>query len=658
MKKTLLLILLISIRLQAQDAWKITALEPQKCNPYYGVTLANGMLGLVSSQVPFQHKCLVLNGVYDKFGRGNVSNYFENVDPLNAEMSIDGQAITTDNISKYTQTLDMQRASLSASFVFGQKASISYEEFALRELPHSALMVVNIHALKDCQVTFTNRHKLPKDLRISNQRYVEMHPSKGPVYLLSTDAKSPTGKWDVTASSSFIFAEKPYPSVSQEKGMAAVTLNLHRGQDYKIGIVGSLLASNEHPDVQNEADRMTIFAALEGIDRLVNRHVEAWKQLWKGDIVIEDNPQVQQDVHSMLYHLYSFVKKDSRKSISPMGLSGLGYNGHIFWDADIWMFPALLVLHPELAKAMVDYRIDRLQAARQNASAHGFEGAMYPWESSDTGLEETPTWALTGTFEHHITGCVALAAWNYYRVTQDSAWLQREAWPLLQQTADFWASRIETDDHGKAHIRNVVCADEYAENVDDNAFTNAIAMLNLRIAIKAAGLTNHPVKAEWLKYADALPITQMQNGVTAEYAGYNGQAIKQADVNLLAYPLGFITDSQQIERDMEYYAKKVPHDDTPAMTESIFALLYSQMGNTHKAAEYFKSGYEPNLLPPFRVLAECKGGTNPYFATGAGGELQAVIFGFGGYEITDKGLIQKPATLPEGWKGLKIKRAE
>ena len=658
MRKILLLLFLVSIHLQAQDMWKITATDPQKCEKYYGVTLANGTLGIVSSQVPFQNKCIVLNGTYDKFGRGNVSNYFENIDPLNAQMMIDGETVNINNISQYVQTLDMQQASLSGSFSFGKKADISYEEYALRELPHSALMIVKIHAQKDCQIVLTNRHKVPKELHLFNQRYQEMHPSKSNVYLLSTDAKSPTGKWDITATSSFIFPVKPYPTVSHEKGAESATLDLKSGQDYIIGVVGSILTSNEHPDVQNEADRMTIFATLEGVDRLISRHIEAWKNLWKGDIVIDGNKQAQQDVHSMLYHLYSFVREGSRKSISPMGLSGLGYNGHIFWDADIWMFPALLVLHPELAKSMVDYRIDRLQAALQNASAHGYDGAMYPWESSDSGLEETPTFALTGTFEHHITGCVALSAWNYYRVTQDTTWLKHEAWPLLQQTADFWVSRIETDNQGKAHIRNVVCADEYAENVDDNAFTNAIAMLNLRIAIQAAQLTGNKVKTEWQKYADALPITKMKNGVTAEYEGYNGQNIKQADVNLLAYPLGSITDSQQIQKDIEYYAKKIPLHDTPAMTESIFALLYSRIGNAKKAAEYFKAGYEPNLLPPFRVLAECKGGTNPYFATGAGGEIQAILFGFGGYEITDKGLVKKSSSLPEGWKKLEIKRVE
>lgn len=173
-------------------------------------------------------------------------------------------------------------------------------------------------------------------------------------------------------------------------------------------------------------ERLTVFAHLEGCDRLLARHLSQWDELWESDILVEGDAQAQQDIHSMIYHLYSFVREGSALSISPMGLSGSGYNGHIFWDADTWIFPTLLMLKPQLAKSMIEYRFNRLQAARKNAFEHGFRGAMFPWESADSGFEETPVWALAGTFEHHITGCVALAAWNYYRVTQDKDWLKKK----------------------------------------------------------------------------------------------------------------------------------------------------------------------------------------------------------------------------------------
>jgi len=166
------------------------------------------------------------------------------------------------------------------------------------------------------------------------------------------------------------------------------------------------------------------------------------------------------------------------------------------------------------------------------------------------------------------------------------------------------------------------------------------------------GITPDP---DWMTVADNIPILKMDNGVTKEHAAYNGEGIKQADVNLLAYPLKEITDKGQVKRDLEYYSSRVPNEGTPSMTQGVFALLYARLGDAEKAYHWFKDAYVPNLNPPFRVIAETKGGTNPYFATGAGGILQSVLMGFGGLEITPQGIKQLPSILPSGWRNLTIK---
>ncbi|MGI4805755.1 MAG: glycosyl hydrolase family 95 catalytic domain-containing protein, partial [Janthinobacterium lividum] len=289
-----------------------------------------------------------------------------------------------------------------------------------------------------------------------------------------------------------------------------------------------------------------------------------------------------------------------------------------------------------------------------NAFSHGFKGAMYPWESAGTGVEETPVWALSGPFEHHITADVANAAWNYYCVTQDKTWLRERGWPILSATADFWASRVERNGAGHFDIKNVVAADEWAENVDNNAFTNAAAKVNLQNAAAAAKLLGIPANSDWALVAQNIPILKMPNGVTQEHASYHGEGIKQGDVNLLAYPLKTITDPAQIKKDLAYYETRIPNEGTPAMTQAIFALLYSRLGDGEKAYHWFKEAYEPNLVPPFRVIAETKGGTNPYFATGAGGILQSLLMGFGGLDITPNGITQVKSKLPAKWKSVTL----
>ena len=201
-----------------------------------------------------------------------------------------------------------------------------------------------------------------------------------------------------------------------------------------------------------------------------------------------------------------------------------------------------------------------------------------------------------------------------------------------------------------------MAADEWAENVDNNAFTNAAAKANLRFATEAAQVLGLRADPDWMNVADNIPILKMPGaeGVTREHATYEGEGIKQADVNLLAYPLKQVTDPAQVRRDLEYYETRVPNEGTPAMTQAIFTILYARLGDREKAWHWFKDAYLPNLNPPFRVVAETKGGTNPYFATGAGGVLQSVLMGFGGLEIGSRGIVQVKSVLPPGWKSLTL----
>ena len=644
----------------AQDPWKISAnnIDP---NNYYGITVANGMIGIVSSPEPFKVKDVVLAGAYDNYGRGRVSNFLKSFNLLNMYLEIDGRRIGNKDASNMQQELDMQKASFTTNFNYGDKADVSYTYYSLRHLPYTVLMDVTITAKKDISIGGASVMEAPDALRDVQNYYNEIDRPHVTISLLTSSAKSPTGKLLMCASNSFLFSEHhgEEPRVIHEMWdnnmhLMKFSKKIKAGEVYRFSIVGSSITSAHHDDPLNEAERATIFAKLEGRERLLNFHTNAWAELWKSDIIIEGDPQSQQDVRSMLYHLYSFSREGTALSPSPMGLSGLGYNGHVFWDTELWMFPAVLVLQPGMAKSMVEYRFQRLDAARKNAFSKGYKGAMFPWESAETGVEETPVWALSGPFEHHITACVAFAAWNYYCVTQDKDWLREKGWPILSATADFWASRVERNGPGKYDIKNVVAADEWAENVDNNAFTNAAAIANLKYATEAAKLLGVAADPDWMNVANNIPILKMADGVTQEHATYKGEGIKQADVNLLSYPLKHFTDPAQVKKDLEYYETRVPDEGTPAMTQGIFTLLYARLGDKAKAWHWFQDAYLPNLNPPFRVLAETKGGTNPYFATGAGGVLQGVLMGFGGLDITPKGIVQVKSVLPTKWKSLTI----
>ncbi|WP_414693241.1 glycoside hydrolase family 65 protein [Ohtaekwangia sp.] len=653
--------MLLSVSVPAQDAgWMI---ESKPINPanYYGVTVANGMVGLVSSAEPLHVKDVILNGVYDYYQRGRVSNILKTFNHINMNLDVDGQRLRSTDIQNYRQTLNMKKAELTTTFDVGEKLQVKHTIMALQHLPYTAMAIVEIKARRAVRITPMSVIEAPDHLTDVHNLYSEIDRPHVVIPLLTSVGKSPSGKHTVAVSNSIIFQE-PHgqePDLIHEDWdysmhLMKFTKDLKAGETYSFSVVASATSTEHYNDPLNEAERLTIFAKLEGTRRLLQRHEAAWEERWQSDIVIEGDVQTQKDVRFALYHLYSFARAGTAYSLSPMGLSGLGYNGHVFWDTELWMYPPLVVLQPDIARSLLEYRYQRLEAAKQNAFSHGYKGAMFPWESSDEGTEDTPVWALTGPFQHHITGCVGWAFWKYYQVTKDKLWLRDRGYPVLKEVADFWASRVERKGTGRYEINNVIGANEWQENIDNNAFTNGMAITALRYATQAAkelGLTPDP---DWEHVAGNIPIVKFPDGTIRENTTYNGVDIKQADVNLLSYPLQIITDRAQIEKDLKYYEPRMSPQG-PAMGNSVLSTLYARLGNPEKAYELFIRTYKPNEVPPFGVLAETAGGTNPYFATGAGGMLQAMIFGFGGLDIADTGIVQNTRPLPKKWKSIQLK---
>jgi len=653
----------LATNLSAQnDGWHISTSQPDN---YTGIVLANGRIGILPSETPFGVKQIILNNVFEKASELGVSRILKGMNFGNLELEIDGELVTASNISKWKQTLMLKEAGFKTSFTYKDKAQISYTIYALRNVPYSGYIDVSIRPLKPIGLKVSASIELHDNLRHPNSTYRVLRDAETTMPILQTVAESKFGKHSVATSGTFIWHdinsgyEKERPQLEHElsvsgKNSLSFTEKLEPDQDYGFAWTAAQCTTQDFNDPQNESERFVIFNLLTPKSVLLDAHNALWEELWKSDIVIEGDLGVQQDVRLALYHLYAFARSDSNLSIAPMGLSSQGYNGHIFWDTELWMFPPLLLLNQDIAKSLLNYRSDRLDQAKQKAINFGYKGAMFPWESDETGEEATPAWALTGTFEHHITADIAIAFWNYYQVTKDKKWLQEKAFPMLREIADFWVSRSTKNEDGSYSIKNVVGANEFAPNVDDNAFTNAAAITALNNAIQASKELGRPQVDNWEDVANGLRILKLETGVTKEHDAYDGEIIKQADVNLLAFPLNIVTDREQIIKDLEYYEPKLSPEG-PAMGKAIFAVLYARLGNIDEAYRLFKEGYEPNKRPPFGALAESAVSDNPYFVTGAGGMLQTILFGFGGLHITDRGIVQKNPILPKGWKSLTLK---
>lgn len=375
-------------------------------------------------------------------------------------------------------------------------------------------------------------------------------------------------------------------------------------------------------------------AAASGFGALLAASDRAWSALWSNRIDVLGDPSLATAVNASEFYLWSSTRDGIDWSVSPAGLSSNGYSGHIFWDAETWMYPALLAQHPDLAAGMNAYRFQRLAAAQQHAAATGYRGARYPWESAVDGTEQIPppqSIFTEGLYEQHVTADVAIAQWQYYLATGDKEWLARQGWPVLSQTADFWASRATMAADGTFHIDGVTGPDEAHPNVNDEVYTNASAKTVLEDAAQAAHVLGLPTPATWNTVASGIVVPEdSKMGIQPEFSGYDGGMIKQADVTLLEYPLGYSLPAGTAQHDIDYYAART-NPDGPSMSDSVNSIDTSALGTAGCASfVYTQRSVEPFIRDVFDQFSETSTGGAFTFMTGIGGFLQEFVYGYSG----------------------------
>jgi trehalose/maltose hydrolase-like predicted phosphorylase len=411
-------------------------------------------------------------------------------------------------------------------------------------------------------------------------------------------------------------------------------------------------------------------------------HETAWQQHWDAsDVIIEGDDELQEAVRFAVYHLTSAANpEDERVSVGARGLTGDAYFGHVFWDTEIYLLPFYVAVWPEAARALLMYRYHTLPGARAKATAMGCKGALYAWESADTGEETTPDQVvgpdgqmidvLTGRMEQHIGADVAYAVWQYWRFTGDDDFFLRAGAEILLETARFWASRAVPEADGKRHIRHVIGPDEYHEDVDDNAFTNVMARWNIARALEAIDL----LQARWPDHATALReklalhddeladwrdavaciVTGFDpaTGLYEQFAGYyklepidlslyadrkmpidvvlgrertqRSQVVKQADVVALIALLPDEFPHAAARANFRYYEPRCAHGSS--LSAGIHALVAARLGETETALRYLRQAavedleLDPNSAGGIRIA-------------GLGGVWQAIVLGFAGLDL-------------------------
>ncbi|MBH8556030.1 beta-phosphoglucomutase [Nostocaceae cyanobacterium CENA357] len=446
---------------------------------------------------------------------------------------------------------------------------------------------------------------------------------------------------------------------------------------------------------------------------LLNANQQAWDEVWQdSDIVIEGDSTAAFAVRYNLFQLLiAAPRHDDKVSIPAKTLSGFGYRGHVFWDTEIFILPFFTFTQPDLARNLLSYRYHTLDGARRKAIHSGYQGAMFAWESADTGDEVTPRWSLPNDFygedvriwcrdrEIHISADIPYAIWYYWQVTGDDQWMRDCGAEIVLDTAVFWGSRVEFNSQNERYeIRSVIGADEYHELVHNNTFTNRLVQWHLEKALivydwlhnnfpeRAAELEKKlqltlEMRSHWQDIISKIWIPyDSSTGLIEQYEGFfqledinleeyeprersiqailgieatnKRQVLKQPDVLMLLYLMRESADypynQKALQANWDYYAPRTDITYGSSLGPAIHAILASDLGKSREAYERFMQAVMVDL-------EDSRGNTaDGIHGASAGGIWQAVVFGFGGIQFKDSKPVANPH-LPPGWTRLKFK---
>jgi trehalose/maltose hydrolase-like predicted phosphorylase len=464
-------------------------------------------------------------------------------------------------------------------------------------------------------------------------------------------------------------------ATSEQTAIEQVTFQAQAGKTCTfvkyVGVVSGRDSTSPEVDALKESQQ----AAGRGLAALEEENRDAWGEIWNAGIEVEGDPALQAAIRASEFDLFASVAPNTPGSLGPSGLSSDGYAGTVFWDADTWMFPALLAQHPRLAKVLVDYRSDTLPGAQKNASDNGYKGALYPWTSAIAGdMGDECYGAVTDakgkiiadpnkscTQQFHLQSDVALAQWQYYEATGDKQWLAERGWPVIEAVAQFWAGKVTPVAGGGFAINQIQTPDEYATDTNNDAYTNAEAAQELQVASKVASILGKAVPAQWEQIASGLIRTipvDTKHDIYLEHDGYTGQQIKQADVVMLTYPLNFSMPKSYGINDLNYYTP-ITDRNGPAMTDAIHSIAAAALnGPGCSGYTYTLRSYQPFLREPylqFSEFAPIKLTATAYdFMTGVGGFMQEFLFGYSGLRFQVDGVAVDPS-LPPQMAGVKLR---
>jgi len=684
--------------------------------------IGNGYMGVRATfeeGYPDELPSTLVHGIFDHGVGELVPELVVLPNPLSMTITVDGEpfSLTTGKILGYRMTLDMEKALLTRGILWqnskGSIVQITFERFA--SLTHEHLLVsrVSVRALNgsraiemrasiDGSVTNSGVQHW-KDLTALNLKSPNM------IGLHGVTQQSGCGVAVVSSITSSTGVVPQLDSSDPIRPATVFTAQLANDEQIELVRFTAIHSTRDSADpvVAAEATLNAAYTAQPLYHALLDEHIAEWANYWhNSDVLIDGDELAQKALRFTTYHvLIAAPRHDEHVSIGAKTLSGPGYKGHVFWDTELFILPVLTLTHPRLARNLLMYRYHTLQGARNKAKEAGYEGAMYPWEATDTGEETTPRWTnplsdgsririWTGDHEQHISTDISYAILQYWRWTNDVEFFVHYGIEIVLDTAVFWGSRAEYNaEKNRYEVSLQIGPDEYHENINNSVFTNSMARWHLSAALDAFAWLSEHYAARAAELVESLHLTTERlkkwhdiiehmyipqdttRGILEQFDGFfqlepinlaywqprvtnidailgheriqEVRAIKQADVVMLSALLPeAVGDEAALRRNWDYYYPVVDHGSS--LSPAMHAWVAARLNLMTEAYDMFMHGATIDL-------EDNKGNVRDgIHGAAAGGLWQAAIFGFAGLHLAANGIDLDPH-LPADWRSVQFR---
>jgi nigerose phosphorylase len=713
-----------------RDTWKVSsrkfANDPESIMRNGNVyQIANGYMGYRGTLDEFGPDELVgitLAGIFDRVGDA----WREPVNAPNGgftQVVLDGEPISarTTVIKSHRQSLHLRNAMFERETDFrsrGKTLKIKSSRFLSAEMPNLGVIRYTVRCDRTAKITINTG--IDCDIwDLNGPHLVDVSKEKRDAVLIVSGATSEGGKIVAVAEEVNADFGRETHKTTSNKNLRKIELRVEAGRTYTF--YKYFAVYTEHDGVENPPEaaiRAVKEAKALGYEACLEAHNARWADMWNlCDVKIEGDEEAQQALRYSIFQLLIVAPvKGSQNSIPARALSGQVYKGAIFWDTEMFMFPFFIHTFPEKAVELLRYRIRTLDGARRKAKTEGagFRGAFYAWESQDTGDDACTYFnvgdPITGRDlrthfrdkQVHISGDVAIAMWEYFKLTGDDSLLVDGGAEVILECARFYYSYAYfKKDKNRYEILDVIGPDEYHERVNNNAFTSMAAKATFEIANATVHYlrSKYPEKlralVEEIKIDEELPLFEEaaklmyvpepngKTGVIEQFDGYfklkdstvaelksrmihpneylgAGQGlavptkvIKQADVVLMLNLFKGRYSNDVKRANWEYYEPRTEHGSS--LSACAYAMVAAEFDDLDFAYKYFLKTAKIDLEAKYKVYVGTifMGGSHP---AANGGAWMTTVFGFGGVKAGEKDVVIEPR-LYRTWKSLEFSLA-